>query len=464
MRRPSHFPRGLGPRERLLATIDSLSAETYFARRRALLDGKYTTEEALFERLCAALIEAQRRYPNDAELAFLHAEARAEYDHDVTIGEVDDRGTLARYDRAIALDSGFAPAYVRPITLAAYLDGAPSARRYIRAYLALAPSGPRSQLIRLADEMLDPARAASIDVSQLVDTLPPDELCAAAELLRHIPDSAETVVRMARAYVDQHKTDTLAQVKRHGCVIGQFVKGLQFRGHLRDALRVASLDSHGLRALIMYDMSRFNAVPVDSSRAEFKRVLALAPRIRMPRLFGWWATDGDTAAIRTYIDSFWAEGDRVRSHSEDAMIRAYIMAGRGYLALARRDSATALRVLAETKDTLAECWSDNRVAIVQLLVAAGRYREAAHRLQRRWPGTTTCSNGVDDILWTMARARVLDKLGRRDEAAENYAFVMAAWRTADPELQPYVREASAAVRRLRRRGSSVLASTATEAR
>jgi len=459
MRLPSHYMRGLGPREQLLASIDSLTAETYFARRRALMDGTYSNEKALFDRLCATLTEAQRRYPNDAEIAFLHAEAQAEYDRDVVVGEVDDRGTLARYERAISLDSAFAPAYVRPISFAAYLGGADSARRYIHAYLALAPAGPRSQLIRLAGDLLDPARAAAIDVARLVDTLPPDALCAAAELFRHIPDSAETVVRIARAYVAQPQTDTLGGVTRHGCVVGQLLKGLEFRGHLRDADRLTSFDSHGMRALIMYDLARFNAVPKDTSRAEFKRILALAPRTRMPRLYSWWATDGDTAAIRTYIDSFWAEGDRIRTPSEDAMIRAYIVSGRGYLALARGDSATALRVLAGTKDTLSECWSDNRVTIVRLLVAAGRYRDAAQRLERRWPGTTSCSNGVDDVLWTMERARVLDRLGQRDDAAANYAFVMAAWRTADPELQPYVREASAALRRLRRNGAKVIAAS-----
>ena len=460
MRRPSQFPRGLGPRERLLASIDSLSAETYFARRRALMDGQYLAEQILFDSLCAALIEAQRRYPNDAELAFLHAEARAEYDRDVAVGELDDRGTLARYDRAIALDSGFAPAYVKPITFAAFLDGAPNARRYIHAYLALAPSGPRSQLIRLADELLDPSRASSIDVKQLVDTLPLDELCAAAELLRHIPDSAETVLRIARAFADKQLVDTLTRVQRHGCLIGQLVKGLEFRGHLRDALRTTSLDSHGMRALVVFDMARFRMLPADSIRAEFQGVLALGPRIRMPRLMEWWATDGDTTSIRTYLDSFWASGDRLRTPSYDAMMRANIVAGRGYLALAKRDSATALRVFAAANDTLAECWSDNRVTIIRLLLSAGRYREAANRLQRRWPGTSVCSNGVDDILWTMERARVMDRLGRRDEAAANYEFVIAAWRTADPELQPYVREATAALQRLRAGGAHVLASSA----
>ena len=251
MRLPSHYVRGLGPREQLLASIDSLTAETYFARRRALTDGIYSNEKALFDRLCEALTEAQRRYPNDAEIAFLHAEAQAEYDRDVIVGEVDDRGTLARYERAISLDSAFAPAYVRPISFAAYLDGADSARRYIHAYLALSPAGPRSQLIRLAGDLLDPARAAAINVARLVDTLPPDALCAAAELFRHIPDSAEMVVRMTRAYIARPQTDTLLRVTRHGCVAGQLLKGLEFRGHLRDADSLISLDSHGMRALIM---------------------------------------------------------------------------------------------------------------------------------------------------------------------------------------------------------------------
>jgi len=133
----------------------------------------------------------------------------------------------------------------------------------------------------------------------------------------------------------------------------------------------------------------------------------------------------------------------------DAMVRSSIVAGRAYLALARRDSAEALRVFTGTSDTLHVCWGENRVTIAQLLIAAGRLREAATELERRWPGTTACNNGVDDIVWTLQRARVFDRLGRRDDAIANYEFVASAWRTADPELQPYVREARAAAQRLR---------------
>jgi uncharacterized protein with NRDE domain len=169
----------------------------------------------------------------------------------------------------------------------------------------------------------------------------------------------------------------------------------------------------------------------------------------MTRLYSWWATDGDTAAIQTYLKDFANAQRRSRTRSGAAMLRADIASGRAFLALAKGDSVSAVTQLLVTADTLHECWYENRMALVQLLAAAGRYREAATRLERRWPGTMTCSNGFDDVIWTMERARVFDHLGRRDEAAANYAFVAEAWRTADPELQPYVREALQAVARLK---------------
>ncbi|MDF2775904.1 MAG: protein kinase, partial [Geminicoccaceae bacterium] len=184
MQRTSRFAYGLAPRERLLATIDSLSAEAYFAWRRALRDVRtYDEAERTVGRLIATIGDGLVRYRHDAELLFLLAETRWRYDRDFVEGGLDDREILGLYDHAIAMDSTFAPAYVTPISLAAYLDGAPSARRYIRAYLSLAPSGNRARVIRVADLLLDPARAASIDAARLVDTLSTNELCEATTLL-----------------------------------------------------------------------------------------------------------------------------------------------------------------------------------------------------------------------------------------------------------------------------------------
>ena len=56
--------------------------------------------------------------------------------------------------------------------------------------------------------------------------------------------------------------------------------------------------------------------------------------------------------------------------------------------------------------------------------------------------------GAFDVVWALERARVNDRLGNEEEAIEAYAFVADSWRNADPELQPVVEEARAALARL----------------
>jgi hypothetical protein len=301
--------------------------------------------------------------------------------------------------------------------------------------------------MRLADVLLDPERAKAIDVPKLVDTLPPEVLCQTSRLLRHVADSTEMAVRIATALAARASRADVNE-GRATCAATQVVDALQFRGHLREAQRLTSLQLHWLRPTVMYNLARAHMVPADTSRAEFERVLALAPKTTMTKLYGWWASQGDTAAIQTYLHDFSVAQRRLRTPSGVAMLRANIAAGRAFLALAKGDSVSAVSQLLVTADTLHECWYDNRLALVQLLVAEQRYREAAPRVERRWPGTTSCSNGFDDVIWTLERARVFDHVGRRDAALENYAFVADAWRTADPELQPYVREARTAMTRL----------------
>ena len=51
-------------------------------------------------------------------------------------------------------------------------------------------------------------------------------------------------------------------------------------------------------------------------------------------------------------------------------------------------------------------------------------------------------------LWWVERGRVAERLGERQQALQAYGFLTALWRNADPELQPYVAEAGAALKRL----------------
>jgi hypothetical protein len=227
------------------------------------------------------------------------------------------------------------------------------------------------------------------------------------------------------------------------------MEGLQFRGHLSEALRLTTLQSHGDRSIVLYNMWRFGMVPEETSRVELERVMSMAPGVRLTKIYGWWAGLGDTSAIRTYLSLFALRIASPPTNTGVERARAKFAAGQAYLALAKRDTASALKQLLTTTDTLHECLYDTRLTTVQLLIAQRRYREAGARLERRWPGTSGCGNGVDDVMWTMERARVFDRLGRSQQAAADYAFVVGAWRTADPELQGYVREARTALARLR---------------
>src|SRR6266566_2415957 len=88
---------------------------------------------------------------------------------------------------------------------------------------------------------------------------------------------------------------------------------------------------------------------------------------------------------------------------------------------------------------------DQRLISAQLLEARGREREAASMLDREI-GRSPPS--FWEPVWALERARVNERLGNRAKALAGYSFVAAVWIHADPELQPYVAEARAGLKRL----------------
>lgn len=91
------------------------------------------------------------------------------------------------------------------------------------------------------------------------------------------------------------------------------------------------------------------------------------------------------------------------------------------------------------------CVTD-RLTRVLLLSARRRDREAAPLLDE--PPNDYFYHTAVEVLWALERGRVNERLGERDKAVESYGFVVARWRHADPELQPYVEEARAGLARL----------------
>ena len=126
-------------------------------------------------------------------------------------------------------------------------------------------------------------------------------------------------------------------------------------------------------------------------------------------------------------------------------------AARAYLALARADSATALKSLAALPDTMCmvnDCFFE-KLTEARLNAARGHDREA-ERILDQWLQTRDRSPLF--VLGTLERGRIAERLRDPELAVESYQFVVNIWHHADPELQPFVAEARAGIARLRGEG------------
>ena len=170
-------------------------------------------------------------------------------------------------------------------------------------------------------------------------------------------------------------------------------------------------------------------------------------------------TTGLLRAIR-FVDSLRQRGMPPQAPPIAREFLTYLTAQqRAYLALARGDSAEALRLFDALPDSacFGACHMDDLVHIQLLAARKDRLADAAARLERPLGGFIPGLLPVE-VLRALERGRVNERLGNRERAIEGYALVVKAWRHADPELQGYVDEARAALRRLSAEKASSAAS------
>jgi len=430
--------RGLPPRESLLVAADSLY--------QALLDGP--TDPAGREhhtRLFTTLDEAVRRYPNDPEAWYELGDARM---HWPLVGRTTPEQILEAFDRAIALDSAFGPAYIHPVEVALRLGRPAAARRYLAAYLALDQADLNSEGMGLVEQLLVRPQPSPARMQRQIDTASSHALIAAWNVLRHLPDSAETDVRLARALVSSRHT---GEPVFDDPMVREWVltNALAHRGHLREAHALG-----GTRFTAEFaQVALLGGVPPESARATFAGWLAeplprqfsfdlLAPRLTA---LPWWAARGDTSSLQASVRRWRAIASGAGPNVELRLWALYGAAsGQAFVALARHDTADALRRFVGLPDSVCPCLLD-RVVTAQLLQAHGRPAEAAAVLESSWP-----IDWLDPAegLWRLERARVAERLGQRDNAVREYQYLADLWRTADPELRREVAEANAALKRL----------------
>ena len=303
-------------------------------------------------------------------------------------------------------------------------------------------TGLRTQ--ELADLLLQPGGAKSTAARRMIDTVSGDALWDAWFYLAHWTDSAETAVRLARLFTAPRHGYRTRDSSDLGAILPSM---LSFRGHLREGVRAQSGSRRlGLNALIFTESALLGAVPHDSAAAVFGRWLRSANRWAA---FGasWWAATGDTASIRELA----ARADSLARTAKQPVDRSYWryveLSTRPYLALAHHDTSAAIETLMSLPDSV--CFLDclfERLQLALLLASRRRDAEAVALLDLElYPPEIGEAIGT---LWALERARVNERLGNKEKAITAYRFVAEVWIHADPELQPYVMEAKAALIRL----------------
>src|SRR5947208_7547187 len=195
------------------------------------------------------------------------------------------------------------------------------------------------------------------------------------------------------------------------------------------------------------------ASPPESARATFTGWLGeplprqfsldlLAPRLTA---LPWFAAGGDTTSLHAFVRRWRAIARAAGPNVELRLWALYGAAsGEAYVALARHDTADALRRFVEVPDSVCPCLPD-RIVTAQLLETHSKRSEAAAVLERSWPMDW---QDPAEGLWRLERGRVAERLGQHDKAVQEYRYVADLWRTADLELRPEVGEANAALKRL----------------
>ena len=438
--RAAELNHGLAPRDSMLIQIESLAAAVvdsvgrhYFARK---------------GRLFATLAEAQRRYPNDPEIWYALGEMRHHIQDPAVITEEE---ILDAFDRAIALDSAFAPAYFHTPGRAIRIDlGNPDrARRYLTAYLRLNPRDDYTAPLLLTARVLDPKQAGLPETARLIDTAPAQALFSAGfEHLLFWPDSAETAVRLLRKLVVGHPGFIAGALTDSFLPRRLLAFALMQRGHLRESYRthpVFALDFPGEVANPYVWLALYGAVPVDTAAAAFRRILEGDLRYwsgELVRVLLWWYVQRDTISLSRFAAREDAIAQRDTARPAANTVRRYSAdAARAYITLLRGDSVAALRAFRALPDSVCGLVSCpfQKLTEARLLQAAGDDRKAAELLDR-WAGL--------EPLAVLEQARLAERLRDREKAVKSYQFVAAAWRHADPELQRYVDEAQNGLARL----------------
>jgi hypothetical protein len=349
------------------------------------------------------------------------------------------RRLKSEFERAIALDSAFTPAYIHAIEMG-FRYGTPNGRRYLLAYLAQNPTDDQADGMRLVARLTDPALANTPATRQMLDTASVEQLQSAAPALIEWPDSGETLIRLGTYYLaaksHEHAVDSTTRKRRAALATS-------LRGHLNKAIAI-SKTPHLLQVALLA-----GAAPVAATDSFLFKEIA-SGRSCGACAVSVWGMVGDTLMMQKIVHLGDSLARLPQTPEDSGAIRYTVALARAYLTLEHRDTVGAIREFFSLPDSLChECgWS--WLTRAQLLESQGRNAEAAAILDQ-----TSVLNTPMGELTEFERARIAEKLGDKRRARDGYAFIAGMWQNGDPFFKHYALEANAGLKRLSGENSGV---------
>lgn len=438
--RAGELNHGLAPRESLLLTMDSLGGAM-------VASGAAAPPPALARRLLLTLGDWIEAYPRDPEAWYRLGDA--EYHLQMLIGaSYAEAGDALR--RAIELDSGYVAPYLHKIELDLVLEGASAARATAKAALALQPDEPWRAALQIVVDLLDPARASSLQVARELRAR------AAAAHARHLPREPATYSLMLAYHLLEWSVEPgepALRVARAWGYPNAIALAAAYRGHLAEAYSALTGDDvewsipGSSREGFFAALARLGAVPADTAAHTFADWLDAGNLWGAYNALSWWSATGDTASLRRATGLFDAM-PRDTPASNASLATYGSRAARGYLALALGDTATAVKRLSGLGPW---CWGrechHEALTLARLLAGLGRDREAL-RQYARVPTPIHRPPNPEAVLIAFERGRLEERLGQRTDAVRSYEYVAAAWRGADPSIRHYADAALDGLKRL----------------
>jgi tetratricopeptide (TPR) repeat protein/TolB-like protein len=431
-------------------SVESDAAHQYVERASRLVD-RMPEREALLVRGELGLLRgdaasldvlrtATEKYPDDAEAWYLYGDALFHLGPQLLATPDEIRAAL---ERSVALDPGFAPAYLHLIDVAFGDADSSAARRLLDRHRELSPDPEAANLHELAFSAAFGSPADRRRAVAAADTFSGSSAPMRLGARLWNPRFAETQERLFELALEDPQPAVPAAVMR--------VFNLLNQGKLHDALGALEdlpLPPEFVTSVLFLMVGE--GLPVPPGLVEEKLALQVPDSLRDASSFfqALHAVDAGRASeaegvvrrVRAAVPRLLAAGDSATARLAEGAalgVEGYALArggdtARGLDALERSvRQATGYGIAQGVNATL-------RWITADVLEDAGRWEDAL----RYWRSFELDSFAI------RRRARIHEELGQYEEAREDYELFAYAWRNADPELQPMVEDARAAARRL----------------